>query len=193
MIELFLLPLSPFQYSAQIKQEDIISPPWSCSVNRVIELDYKTSGENYINSLLQWENIKSIAKDFLTLENDWDGYGSVAIDSIVVNNSIRIIDILQANKWIRYVPDVSPVASGTISLSWEYNDIEAYLEIGRTRYSGYIQNDNQAPIMIEGELDTFEVTLFYHFIDNLNSALSITEPISKVKILNFSLDEVISA
>ena len=193
MIELLLLPLSSFQFSTQIRQENITNPHWSSSVSRIIDSDYQDYKENYINNILQWENIKSIIKEFSSLENNWDGYGSIAIDTSVTNNAIRIIDILQANKWIKYVPDVSPVASGTISLSWEYNDIEAYLEIGKTRYSGYIQNDNYDPTMIEGKLDSFEATLFCDFIDNLNSALSITEPISKVKIQNFSLDEFISA
>ena len=64
MIELLLLPLSSFQFSTQIRQENITNPHWSSSVSRIIDSDYQDYKENYINNILQWDNIKSIIKEF---------------------------------------------------------------------------------------------------------------------------------
>ncbi|MDD2468528.1 MAG: hypothetical protein PHI97_31505 [Desulfobulbus sp.] len=193
MIEFFLLPLSVYSFSSCFIRDDSLSHSSSCPINRSIEPRLHELNFSDVNNVLQWERLKLKANVFLSLEDDWDGYGAVGIDSVVVNNFCRIIDLLQKNRWVKCVPDINPVASGTISLSWEFNNVEAYLEIGRTRYSGYVQSEEQDPVMVEGELESFDVASFCPFFDYLNSNLLISEPTARVKINVYPIDEFIPA
>jgi hypothetical protein len=63
------------------------------------------------------------------------------------------IDMIEAAPSGVPIPEVSPTPSGTVAFEWETHDGQAYLEIGNTRYSGYIKLDRQAPTFINGQVD----------------------------------------
>lgn len=82
------------------------------------------------------------------LEENWDGYGGLP-----TTRESRVY----ARRFLAHAspailnPEITPSSNGTIGLEWQSNHGEAYLEIGRTRYSGHIQPKHGGTIYIEGQ------------------------------------------
>jgi hypothetical protein len=88
-----------------------------------------------------------------SLQDNWDGYGASPISDQARRHASLFIDMIEAAPSGVPIPEVSPTPSGTIAFEWETHDGQAYLEIGNTRYSGYIKLDRQAPTFIHGQVD----------------------------------------
>lgn len=88
-----------------------------------------------------------------SLQDNWDGYGASSISDQARRHALLFIDMIEAAPSGVPIPDVSPTPSGTVAFEWETHDGQAYLEIGNTRYSGYIKLDRQAPTFIYGQVD----------------------------------------
>ena len=88
-----------------------------------------------------------------SLQDNWDGYGAASISDQARRHALLFIDMIEAAPSGVPIPEVSPTPSGTVAFEWETHDGQAYLEIGNTRYSGYIKLDRQGPTFIYGQVD----------------------------------------
>jgi hypothetical protein len=94
---------------------------------------------------------------FRTLRENWDGYGAAAISPIACDNARYFIDLIEAAPFGLPAPELSPTPAGTISFEWEGSHAEAYLEIGNTRYSGFIKIDyEQEPAFLQGYVECMD-------------------------------------
>jgi len=86
---------------------------------------------------------------FSKLQADWDGYGALPLTS---ESCAHAHHFLSATPEGMVIPEISPTANGTITFEWESGGGEAYLEIGRTRYSGHIRPRHGRVIYLQGQL-----------------------------------------
>jgi hypothetical protein len=82
------------------------------------------------------------------LSHDWDGYGGLPISAEGLKAAQHF---LSAAPPPMTNPEIVPNSYGTVSLEWKSDAGEAYLEIGRTRYSGHITPQYGHTIYIEGQ------------------------------------------
>ena len=99
---------------------------------------------------------RSVVEHFATLGEHWDGYGGLPISERARNHARHFIDVIEASPFSLSAPEVSPNANGTIAMEWEIGATEAYLEIGNTRYSGYIKKSGQRPVYLQGQADALD-------------------------------------
>jgi hypothetical protein len=92
---------------------------------------------------------RSAMKQIEQLDENWDGYGALAI-----RKSVRINAWAALNTFLEVglVPDVSPNASGTISLEWHVDGTTSHLQVGRTRFSMYIDQEDVDTQYFEGDV-----------------------------------------
>lgn len=109
-------------------------------------------------ALTQWGDAKEQTNSLGRLHDNWDGYGALSIEKTVLANTIKFLDILANWQPSIPVPEIIPMTNGTISLVWESDLLDAALEIGNTRYSGYVRKSSQAPSFFEGRADTESIT-----------------------------------
>lgn len=101
-----------------------------------------------------WSNAAVAVRALGLLRENWDGYGALPISNVAVNNAAAILESISLIASFG-APEVTPTSAGTISLSWETNNTEAVLEIGNTKYSGYVQTVGQPVIYLHGDADAF--------------------------------------
>lgn len=142
--------------------------------------------------LRQWDAAKESILKLAELETDWDGYGAAQISKNASTNARNIIERLESLKGLMQIPDISPTSAGTIALSWESGDIEAYLEIGNTRFSGYLKIGSGRPALLEGDADTFDASLLRPFFSGTNRHVSTATTISRIRIQN-RFDDLVAA
>ena len=97
-------------------------------------------------------NIEELA----CLKENWDGYGASAISQRARDNALYFISLIEAAPYGAPIPEISPTPNGTISFEWETPHAEAYLEIGNTRYSGFITTGQQQSALFEGQADSLD-------------------------------------
>jgi hypothetical protein len=97
------------------------------------------------------EAAKVVVSTFQSLGPDWDGYGAVPISETARSNATRVLDIIEAMPVSLPTPEISPNPNGTISMEWDTEDAEAYIEIGNTRFSGYIRSSDASPVYLQGD------------------------------------------
>ncbi len=83
------------------------------------------------------------------LKANWDGYGALAVASDACAHAQGFLAVPPLGM---LVPEVNPTSNGTVSLEWSSSEGDAYLEIGRTRYSGHIQTQRGRTFYLEGRL-----------------------------------------
>ncbi len=104
--------------------------------------------------------LEELISEISKLPENWDGYGALKISKPVIENVILIIKpITLFSKLLD--PTITPLANGTISIEWETNQGIAYLEIGETRFSGYIKMNDQKPASIEGQANSLNIYNIY--------------------------------
>jgi hypothetical protein len=92
---------------------------------------------------------ESVVKAIGRLEADWDGYGAQPISSVVCVNAQRFLAVSPIEM---LSPEITPTSNGTMDFEWTSGDAAAYLEIGRTRYSGHIQPKYGETVYLSGTL-----------------------------------------
>lgn len=110
----------------------------------------------------QGKSVLRLISEFSEMDENWDGYGAHRIGPQTCRFAQSFIEVLLASPGGLPEPDVTPTPAGTISLDWEVGGADAYLEIGNSRFSGYVKSEGQEPRYIEGlgnELDLRLVTL----------------------------------
>jgi hypothetical protein len=93
---------------------------------------------------------RSVIDAIENLEADWDGYGATPISSAVCVNAKSFLAVSRAGKMLN--PDITPTSNGTLNFEWSSNNADAYLEIGRTRFSGHIQSKRGSTVYLSGSL-----------------------------------------
>jgi hypothetical protein len=73
--------------------------------------------------------------EFAKLPENWDGYGALKISPEAIAGARGIV----SSAYGFPMSDVTPTANGTLGIEWQRNDKEAYVEVGRTRVSGYLK------------------------------------------------------
>jgi hypothetical protein len=91
------------------------------------------------------EQLFQILNGIADLDNDWDGYGALKISDEAIAASRQII-----GNAIGLQPfDLTPRANGTLAMEWQKNGREAYVEIGKTRVSGYITKESNQTYFLD--------------------------------------------
>lgn len=114
-------------------------------VNRVHSCSVEINGDNSRQpespkSLMlnaEWSRCARILIDFLKLEENWDGHGACPIDTRAAENASRVLS-LAITEYLA-PDDIVPKVGGTISFIWQYDDREAELEIGKSRFVGFVE------------------------------------------------------
>lgn len=81
------------------------------------------------------------------LAQGWDGYDAVPLSEDTLANAIRALRVALDQV---PSPDITPNPNGTLSFEWESERGNAHLEIGKTRFSFYIQPSVGAPTLADG-------------------------------------------
>jgi len=79
---------------------------------------------------------------------NWDGYRALPIGDETKKNALGALNHLES---LTRSPEITSNPNGTLSFEWETNRGFGQLEIGRTRYSFYVQPHNGAPFLDSGE------------------------------------------
>lgn len=100
--------------------------------------------------------LKSVVKGFLSLGDNWDGYGATPLDIQVVINAARLIDALPDSVVTDLTKQsITPTPYGTIVFDWESGNELVSLEIGKTQIGFYSQ-------FADGNNIELETTWFNH-------------------------------
>jgi hypothetical protein len=67
--------------------------------------------------------------EFLSLENNWDGYGAIPPSIEVANNAKELINYIPTSLF-EYFDDGYPNTQGTICFEWKKDGDELFIEIG---------------------------------------------------------------
>jgi hypothetical protein len=94
--------------------------------------------------------------EFGVLSENWDGYGASPISDNVQRNAKHFLDMIEVSPNPLSIPETSATPSGTIAFEWESDDTIAYLEVGNTRFSGYIRSDRRPPTFLQGRMEDLD-------------------------------------
>ena len=158
---------------------------WSDIVNTALGPFFVLAEEvtsHFVPAATRIEQAKSARlaiKELADLKENWDGYGAAPISKQTRDNALRFVNVIEAAPYGLPAPEICPKPNGTISFEWETPRIEAYLEIGNTRYSGFVSTDHQPPALLEGYAESLDqqIVAVVHTAMSLTAAhpASITE------------------
>lgn len=98
-----------------------------------------------------YELLKDKIREISELEDNWDGYGAIAVKEKVIENVLNLVITLNGEE-IDKCTDIFPNPHGTISIEWENEKNELLsLEIGEYNYSYFVKYNNANPKLINGE------------------------------------------
>lgn len=120
--------------------------------------------------------------EFRCLKENWDGYGAAAICDQVCRNAQRFIDIIVASPVGLPIPNVAPMPTGTISFEWETEHAEAYLEIGSTRFSGFVKSNRQETTFFEGHVEHLNQQIVSDLHRGIYGPAMYSAPITEIHI-----------
>jgi hypothetical protein len=113
-----------------------------------------------------------IQNDIRNLKDNWDGYGGNEIDENVIAHSIHLFnDLPNAFVSLLNKDSITPTPNGTITIVWENEKNELFLEIGNKYSTYYIKHgeetqfNNSFDISNSKELAHFTRELRKYFFD----------------------------
>jgi hypothetical protein len=112
-------------------------------------------------------SVRATLKEISCLPPNWDGHGGLAVTKEAIDHALIFLLILEAKTPTLENPEITPTSSGTIAMEWETEFGEAYLEIGKTRFSFFARSGSGPQTLREGLAD--EIGLVSELIE---SALS---------------------
>lgn len=140
----------------------IIFAEWSETAKIAVNQRFRKA-EGFSDSLVpiaaRLEEIKSARhniEEMACLKENWDGYGASSISPQARDNALYLISLIEAVPYGVPIPEISPTPNGTISFEWETSHAGAYIEIGNTRYSGFITTGQQQTAFFEGQADSLD-------------------------------------
>jgi hypothetical protein len=144
-LELSSILLGPIRWSS--------APEQSIADQVIANEIYKYQNLNTATRFEESKSARAAIEEFATLEENWDGYGAASISQEARDNALEFVSVIEAAPFTILAPEIMPRPSGTISFEWETSHAEAYLEIGDTRYSGFVKAAQQQPTFLEGDAD----------------------------------------
>lgn len=93
-------------------------------------------------------------------EPNWDGYDALPVTTEAITAAQFLLQSLALTPGLP-MPQIVPRSSGTIGFAWENESGEAYIELGRTRYSGYIAPTNGTPTNFSGVISNVDLTFLF--------------------------------
>lgn len=94
------------------------------------------------------QSFREVLEKISTLKSNWDGYGALPVDPLVVK---RAWDALSKFAAANLPPDdVSPRSPGTIAFVWSNDSREAEIEIGKTRFVGFVETLSSSTSHLQG-------------------------------------------
>jgi hypothetical protein len=107
------------------------------------------------------------------LQENWDGYGASAISRQACEHARYFLNEIEASPFEVPIPDISPKPTGTISFEWEAPHAEAYIEVGNTRYSGFIRVYGQKqPVLLQGDASSIDQNI----VALIHNAMAVPPP-----------------
>jgi hypothetical protein len=106
--------------------------------------------------LEQAKSAQHVIEEFGRLKENWDGYGASPIGEQGREYARHFINVIEASPFGLPAPEICPKPNGTISLEWETPHTEVYIEIGNTRYSGFIKSGQQQVTFLQGRANTLD-------------------------------------
>lgn len=91
-----------------------------------------------------------VLAEIAALKDGWDGPGSVAPAPLVVENAA--FAVRQLVRATADAPEIVANDTGTIAFEWDWSGASAYMEIGQSRYSMFVEFDNRATQYFDGEV-----------------------------------------
>lgn len=96
------------------------------------------------------DELKHKLNAFKHLQENWDGHNGVLINPKSIENAQKFIEKLP--KDIKKLPDVSPITNGSVSVSWEVNDLYIDIEFhSDNTYSFYADHPDLNEIEVENQ------------------------------------------
>jgi len=98
-----------------------------------------------------YELIKKEIDSFVSLNNNWDGYGGIPVINEIGEKSKLLITFLN-DSLIDRISDIFPNSHGTLTIEWGNKMGEKLsLEIGGNNYSYFVKHNNKEPKLENGE------------------------------------------
>lgn len=99
----------------------------------------------------KYESLKDQINSLISLNENWDGYGSVSVLEEIGISAKTFLSTLNSS-WIERVSDIYPNPHGTLTIEWENKVGEKLsLELGRNNFSYFIKQDDNQPILVDGK------------------------------------------
>jgi hypothetical protein len=142
--------------------------------------DYEKSFKNNIVPYVDYIN-ESVTKQTITkhdlvrkilafksLNNSWDGYGSLPLEIESASNSIRLIDLIGEDIFCT-VDKFYPNPNGTITFEWINNqDENIFVEVGNSSFSYFVKLASSQPKYFDNnEISKSSTQLLSEFIQTL--------------------------
>src|SRR5204863_10222506 len=80
------------------------------------------------------------------------------------------------------VPEVMPKSGGTMGFEWDVGTAEAYLEIGNTKFSGYVKSEDHEAILIEGRAGEFDERIVMLIQEALFPPATVSNTINLIEV-----------
>lgn len=129
----------------------------------------------YLSEINIITNIKTTKKElfskiisFVSLKNNWDGYGAIPLETKSSINAFEIINQLP-NKLVEQIEDIGPNSNGTITIDWINNsNEEVSVEIGNSVFSYYVKFNSQPLIFVDNiEINNNQINKLSNFVSKL--------------------------
>lgn len=102
------------------------------SIYTIVDLEEEIrGGDNYTV-----EQITADVLSFISLKENWDGFGAYPLEKVVAVNALSVINPL-GTEIAGNISDVYPNSHGTVSCEWESESSFLSLEIGNSTFSYY--------------------------------------------------------
>ncbi len=105
---------------------------------------------------------------YVSLQNNWDGYGAIPLETISSINTNEIINQLPVNQ-VEQIEEIGPNPNGTLTISWINNsDEEISVEIGNFVFSYYVKFNSQLPVFVDNaKINYNEINKLSDFVSKL--------------------------
>lgn len=107
---------------------------------------------------------ESALDEIESLEDNWDGEGSLAPTAEIVDATRRIV---QATSGILPRPEITPNDNGTITIEWRAQADYASLEVGSTSFAFMMQFDRTRTRFLNGRLGDLDASMAVEVDDAL--------------------------
>lgn len=137
---------------------------------------------------IELTRIKNQLREFVNLPASWDGYGALKISQEACDAIDSLLDMIQ--RCSMSLPSITPKVAGTVAVEWQTSLGDAYLEIGKTRYSGYIEGKDSEPTFLEGNVDAINPELLARISFTLYPENAASDPVSNIVVGTSAADQL---